>query len=338
MVTPKEYVLSICIPTYNRAPQLRQFLRSLLPQIPPFQDYVGVFISDNASTDETENMVHEMVSHYNVNITYHRKSEHTDRFGNYSSVLSLSQSRYVFMSGDDDIMAPNFLQTIMPYLLSNEEFGLVHWNYIASDDTCQRFCYLRHSIYNENDIISAPDFIQTTIDGADFLSSTIYNRKILDVKFPDQNFDGGGYRHFYRILRGALQLNLRCVYYSFPLCIQRNPTRANDSRLPYYLFVDKGKIWRNLDKFVPGVYDEYKKGISNLPEQYILNISKDRSFYREHEREMMEYLVTREQKELFQMVLTATNLDQALRWRNIKNIFFKQINKIIRKLAKNKRS
>lgn len=333
MVAQKEYLLAICIPTYNRAEQLRQFLKSLLPQIPAFKNYVGVFISDNASTDDTETMVREMASQYSVDIKYHRKHTHTDRFENYRTVMSLSQSKYVFMSGDDDIMAPNFLQTIMPYLLSSKEYGLIHWNYIGSDETCYRYGNLRHSFYKEQIEYTVSDFIRETISGTDFLSSVIFNRRIIDNTTSGYNDIGGGYSHFYNKLIGALQLNLPCIYYSFPLCIQRNPTRTNDAKLPYYLFVNQGKIWRELDSLVPGVYQKFKSGMANFPDQYLLKVALNKPFYMEHKKEMLDNLITPAQVELFEIALTAPNINQALLQKEKKKKILYKISKILRKLG-----
>ena len=50
----EQYLVSICIPTYNRAPYLKKCLDSLVCQ-PEFQQgLVEIVVSDNASTDDTE--------------------------------------------------------------------------------------------------------------------------------------------------------------------------------------------------------------------------------------------------------------------------------------------
>lgn len=53
----EQYLVSICIPTYNRAPYLKKCLDSLVCQ-PEFQQgLVEIVVSDNASTDDTEKVV-----------------------------------------------------------------------------------------------------------------------------------------------------------------------------------------------------------------------------------------------------------------------------------------
>ena len=56
-------VLSVAIPTYNRAETLRRQLGSLLGQIVGCQEDVEVVVSDNASSDGTASVVAEMREH-----------------------------------------------------------------------------------------------------------------------------------------------------------------------------------------------------------------------------------------------------------------------------------
>lgn len=50
-------LLSICIPTYDRAELLRSALLSLAPQVKEMADEVEVIISDNCSTDSSKGAV-----------------------------------------------------------------------------------------------------------------------------------------------------------------------------------------------------------------------------------------------------------------------------------------
>lgn len=60
----EQYLVSICIPTYNRAPYLRKCLDSLVCQ-PEFLDgKVEIVVSDNASTDDTEKVAKEYSAKY----------------------------------------------------------------------------------------------------------------------------------------------------------------------------------------------------------------------------------------------------------------------------------
>lgn len=69
-----KYLLSICIPTYNRAPYLKKCLDSLICQNEFIQGKVEIVISDNASTDNTEAMVRNYMSKYK-DIFYYKNKE-----------------------------------------------------------------------------------------------------------------------------------------------------------------------------------------------------------------------------------------------------------------------
>ena len=67
-------IVSICIPTYNRAKYLKKSIDSIISQ-PEFQNgEVEIVISDNASTDKTEDLVQKYGSEYE-NIIYFKNSQ-----------------------------------------------------------------------------------------------------------------------------------------------------------------------------------------------------------------------------------------------------------------------
>ena len=52
-------LLSITIPTWNRAPILEIALSQLLPQLIEFKDSIELIISDNCSTDNTSEVINK---------------------------------------------------------------------------------------------------------------------------------------------------------------------------------------------------------------------------------------------------------------------------------------
>lgn len=90
-------VLSICIPTYNRA----QYLRSTLENItsdPDFDERVEIVISDNASTDNTQEVGLEFANKYH-NVKYYRNEENVIDF-NFKLALTRAQGKYLKLSND----------------------------------------------------------------------------------------------------------------------------------------------------------------------------------------------------------------------------------------------
>ena len=60
-MTNEKPLISICIPTYNRCKSLQNILNSIVQQNEFLEDTIEIVVSDNASTDETK----EMVAKYN---------------------------------------------------------------------------------------------------------------------------------------------------------------------------------------------------------------------------------------------------------------------------------
>src|SRR5574344_946053 len=84
----KKPLLSICIPTYNRADYLDKTIQSIVLQkeFATFPDKVELVISDNASTDNTEEIVAKYLLKY-TNVHYY-KNKNNIRDKNFPLVLS----------------------------------------------------------------------------------------------------------------------------------------------------------------------------------------------------------------------------------------------------------
>lgn len=89
--------LSIVVPTYNRAKSLDVFFEKILPAI--IDNNVGIYISDNASTDDTELVVNKWMLHYN-NIFYTKNIENVGMDKNFEIALKSSSSDYAWLIGD----------------------------------------------------------------------------------------------------------------------------------------------------------------------------------------------------------------------------------------------
>lgn len=110
-------ILSICIPTYNRDYKLKSCIEDLLPQLIP--NKIPIYISDNASTDSTESVVAELAKIYSL-VFYSRNSQNFGADYNISFAPTLAESKFVWLLGDDDRIAPGTLDKILPILEGNE--------------------------------------------------------------------------------------------------------------------------------------------------------------------------------------------------------------------------
>jgi len=100
-------LVSICIPTFNRAPQLAKTLESIVTQ-PEFKaGQAEVVISDNASTDETESIGQQYASQYH-NIHYFRNDQNISN-ENFPLVLSRANGILRKLNNDTLMLRSNAL-------------------------------------------------------------------------------------------------------------------------------------------------------------------------------------------------------------------------------------
>lgn len=97
MTQNKQPLLSLCIPTYNRAEILRRTLTNIVNDV-DFDDSIEIIISDNASTDNTQEVCQNFCNIYK-NIHYYRNNENIND-SNFFLVLSKGKGKYVKLSND----------------------------------------------------------------------------------------------------------------------------------------------------------------------------------------------------------------------------------------------
>ena len=120
-------LLSICIPTFNRAEKLENCLNSILisQQYCEENDF-EVCISDNYSDDNTKNIVEIYQSKLNIN--YFKNSENLGFARNAIKVVSLANGKYSWMIGDDDLILPETLKILFQILKSNQNIEIFFLN------------------------------------------------------------------------------------------------------------------------------------------------------------------------------------------------------------------
>ena len=104
-------ILSICIPTRNRADVLDQCLKSIV-RSEAFSNLVEVVISDNCSSDGTELLVADYINKY-PNIKYYRNDSNLG--GDRNILLSLERGSGVFLKIHNDYSV--FLDDGLAFLL-----------------------------------------------------------------------------------------------------------------------------------------------------------------------------------------------------------------------------
>ena len=111
-------LLTIAIPTYNRAVELTMLLEYLAPQIAQHPE-VELLIFDNASPDNTPTAV-ERFSQAGLRCRYTRRVENVGPDNNFLDCYREATGKFVWIFGDDDVIFPGSLERILGVLQTPE--------------------------------------------------------------------------------------------------------------------------------------------------------------------------------------------------------------------------
>lgn len=153
-----ERILSICIPTFNRAAILKDSIESYVND-PAFDERVEIVISDNCSTDGTKSVVSEYTGRYG-NIRYNRLPENIGADMNMCTVLSMGEGLYLKLMNDTAMMKPGVLKDMLGKLEAGKDrqeplFFYQNIPFLNSDKTV--------SCSDLNDLVSNVSFYITWI-------------------------------------------------------------------------------------------------------------------------------------------------------------------------------
>jgi glycosyltransferase involved in cell wall biosynthesis len=138
MVNP-DTLVSIGLPVRNAGGRVAQVVESVLAQDHPDVELV---ISDNHSTDDTEDVCRELASR-DERISYHRQPENIGLFNNFVRTIGLAHGTYFRWIGDDDRLAPTFVSRCLREFAEDPRLILVTTQlmYAGSDGDAQTARY-----------------------------------------------------------------------------------------------------------------------------------------------------------------------------------------------------
>lgn len=106
-------LLTLAIPTYNRAGCLKELLSVLTDQLRD-EPRVELIISDNASSDETPSVVQDFVGR-GLRVRYIRNAQNIGPDANFLQCFEQARGKYVWLFSDDDLIVHGGLGKILTY-------------------------------------------------------------------------------------------------------------------------------------------------------------------------------------------------------------------------------
>lgn len=173
------YILSICIPTFNRRNYLEKAVESVLKIYNP---EIEIIISDNCSEDDTKDYCENLIKQYPF-IKYNRNKENLGPDRNFLTLFQLATGKYVQILSDDDEVRCKNIEKFLDFL-RDEEFCLGELYSITNDGSPLHEINEQNRVYQEDEIC---DFIETCGINLTFVSALLFNKNyFLEVENPQQ--------------------------------------------------------------------------------------------------------------------------------------------------------
>lgn len=263
-------VLSLCIPTYNRAKVLDGNLRKLHQQMRGKNLPVEILVSDNCSSDETGEVVRRLLGE-GMDLRYIRNASNLGMDRNFAQCYRQAQGRYVAVVGDDDYLIDDMLDRLVAHLRLGD-YGLVH---LKVDSESRR---------GAEEARDVEAFLRTTSYWLTYITSNVVNRRfIVDYQFEDYF---GTYLSILPLyLRAAVQGRTNLIVHE-RIFANGIATKTNGGYSFFGVFcntyLELWKSWVKVGAISAATYQAIKRDIYTrhlLPNVYALLIRRERSSY-----------------------------------------------------------
>lgn len=112
-------LLSVCIPTYNRAACLERLLVCLQGIVGRHGNALQVCVSDNHSSDGTAAVIASWLERFAFDAV--TQSDNIGATRNIAAVVGLARGRWILLVGDDDLVEPEGLESVLARLRDTRE-------------------------------------------------------------------------------------------------------------------------------------------------------------------------------------------------------------------------
>lgn len=175
-------LLSIAIPTYNRASILNESLSILLPQIYPFKDKIELIISDNASTDNTQKVIQSYTQQYpDLNIMTYLQTENTGYYGNFRKCRELSTGRFLWILSDNDHLNDGLMKYVFNQLERNNNCSAIFLkDWATSSEKVASNIQYRATDVSKQELVKQAGYKLTLISAVIIRNNKIFDDDIFD--------------------------------------------------------------------------------------------------------------------------------------------------------------
>ncbi len=210
-------LLTIAIPTFNRSALLDKQLEWLSQAILGFENDCEILISDNCSTDNTQDIIKKWQNKLSkVVFISNRNTSNIGVMRNIMFCLNTAQTTYVWTIGDDDPIKNNTLSYIIENLKIHPQLSLLVLNYSRFDAISSQVIKERNFNITQEKTHDCPrifieNHIREDIFGLGFMTAQIYRTDAVKIALQKwQNFNNLEIQVFwgaYCALQGSIKFS-----------------------------------------------------------------------------------------------------------------------------------
>lgn len=190
-------LISICIPTYNRAPYLDQCLQSITQQFcdEDVSRSVEISLSDNASDDNTRSVVKKYAKY--PNFKYSRNDSNIGFDRNMLKAVGNAGGEYCLLMGDDDILVADSLKYLIGCIREHADVDYFIFNSrpYSNERAATNFRFIdpgRTGFKELKDFLLNLRGMESVVDCFGRMSQHLFKKKIWDdFKDKDKYLDTG---------------------------------------------------------------------------------------------------------------------------------------------------
>ena len=243
-------LLTIAVPTYNRAAALDQQLAWINRNIAEMEAECAVVISDNASTDDTPNVCakwRDALTARGVEVRVNRNEQNIGPLPNIARCIDLATSRFTWVIGDDDEIPDDKIAWVVARLAAEPDLASIVLNFKSTGKSQFSRCFSHPmDLIGEGEYVMG-ECLRQAYCGLAFMTAQIYRTEFVQAAvraWPEgrSNYDFQVFLTAFVGLRGKVLATreTHCTYVTGDNVYERN------KRVAMKLYADALDVFINL--------------------------------------------------------------------------------------------
>lgn len=198
MISRSHPLLTIAIPTWNRARDLERCVACLAPQVESADREVEILIADNASTDATAETIASLEAQYSF-VRHVRNAANIGPDRNYLVLFEQAAGDYVWLLGDDDFMADGALKACLDEIEQSQPDLLVTNYEFCNVDRCVNPIQpqIKRCFARDRRNLDLDELLRIRTHWISCISCIVYRRERVDI--ADLRRHADVYRHWLQV-------------------------------------------------------------------------------------------------------------------------------------------